>query len=94
MIFHCIQNPRLLLLKKYYKDNRDHKIPSFLLVDYTCIHNTVKVMLHGMICNDKFWRNTALQCRNNVVTSRNNEATMLQCCVALKIVVANRLNHL
>ena len=35
--------------------------------------------------------NTALQCWNNVVTIRNNVATMLQRCVALKIVVANRL---
>ena len=33
----------------------------------------------------------ALQCCNNVVTIRNNVATMLQRCVVLKIVVANRL---
>ena len=42
-------------------------------------------MLNGTI------RNTALQCWNNVVTIRNDVATMLQRCVALKIVVANRL---
>ena len=27
-----------------------------------------KVMLHRTICNDDFYRKTALQCRNNVVT--------------------------
>ena len=41
-------------------------------------------------CNDDFQRNTALQGWNNVVTIRNNVATMFQGCVALKIVVANR----
>ena len=51
----------------------------------------LKVMLHGSIRNDDFYRNTALQCWNNVVTIRNNVATMLQRCAALKIVVANRL---
>ena len=45
----------------------------------------LKVMLHGTI------RNTALQYWNNVVTIRNDVATMLQRCVALKIFVANRL---
>ena len=34
---------------------------------------------------------TALQSWNNVVTISNNVAIMLQCCVALKNVVANRL---
>ena len=29
---------------------------------------SVKVMLHGTICNDYFLRNTALQCWNNVAT--------------------------
>ena len=51
----------------------------------------LKVMLHGKICNDDFKRNTALQCWNNVVSIQNNVATMLQRCVALKIVVSNRL---
>ena len=46
--------------------------------------------LHGTIRNDYFHGNTALQCWNNVVTIRNNVATMLQRCVALKIVIANR----
>ena len=41
-------------------------------------------MLHG--CN------TALQCWNNVVTIRNNVATMLQRSVALEIVVCE-LSH-
>ena len=35
-------------------------------------------------------RNAALQCWNNVVTTQNNVATMLQRCVSLKIVVATR----
>ena len=52
---------------------------------------TLKVMLHGTIRNDDFYRNTELQCWNNVVTIRNNVATMPQRCVALKIVFANRL---
>ena len=48
-------------------------------------------MLHGTIRNDDFRGNTALQCWNNVVTIRNNVETMLQHCVTLKIVIANRL---
>ena len=48
-------------------------------------------MLHGTIPKDYFKCNTALQCYNNVVTIRNNVATMLQSFVELKIVVANRL---
>ena len=28
----------------------------------------IKVMLHGTIRNDDFWRNIALECWNNVVT--------------------------
>ena len=39
------------------------------------------MILHGTISKDDFQRNTALQCWNNV---RNNVATMLQRCVALK----------
>ena len=38
----------------------------------------------------RFLAQTALQCWNNVVTIRNNVTTMLQRCIALKIVVANR----
>ena len=41
-----------------------------------------KVVLHGTIHNDVV--NTALQCWNNVGTIRNNVATMLQRCIALK----------
>ena len=48
-------------------------------------------VLHGTIRKDDSYCNTALQCWNNIVTIRNNVATMLQGCVALKIVVANRL---
>ena len=39
-------------------------------------------------------RNSALQCWNNVVTTQNNVATMLQRCVSLKIVVATRPGHI
>ena len=51
----------------------------------------LKLMLHGTIRNHDFQGNTALQCWNNVVTIRNNIATILQRCVALKMGVANRL---
>ena len=47
--------------------------------------------LDGTIRNDYFHENTALQCWNNVVTIRNNVATMLQRCVALKNIIASRL---
>ena len=39
---------------------------------------SIKVMLHGTIRNDDFYRNTALQCWNNVVTIQNNVAML--CC--------------
>ena len=48
-------------------------------------------MLHGTIRNDDFQQKTAMQCWNNIVTIWNNVATMLQRCVVLKIIVANRL---
>ena len=51
----------------------------------------LKVILHGTIRNDDFKLKTALQCSNSVATIRNNATTMLQRCVALKIVVANLL---
>ena len=53
--------------------------------------DSLKVMLPGTIRNDDFQRNPALQCWNNIVTIQNNVATMLQRCVALKIVVAERI---
>ena len=57
----------------------------------SCGHG-LNVMLHGTIRNDDdIWRNTALQCWNNVASIQNNVATMLQRCVVQKIVVANRL---
>ena len=55
------------------------------------VSGSLKVILHGTILNDDFSRNTEMQCWNNVVTIRNNVATMLQRCVALKIVMQNRL---
>ena len=48
-------------------------------------------MLEGTIRSDDVQSNKALQCWNNVVTTENNVATMLQRCVALTIVVANRV---
>ena len=47
--------------------------------------------MRGAIRNDDFYRNTALQCWNNVGTIQDNVAPMLQRCVPLKIVVVNRL---
>ena len=47
-------------------------------------------MLLETIHNNDFQRKRELQCQNNVVTIRNNVETMLQRCVALKIVAANR----
>ena len=52
---------------------------------------SLTVMLHGTIRNDDFLRNTAMQYWNNVTTIRNDVTTMMQRCVALKIVVANCL---
>ena len=49
----------------------------------------LKVMSHGTIRHDDFKYNAALQCWNNVVTVRDNIVTMLQSCVALKIVSCN-----
>ena len=66
---------------------REITLSAFFREETACL----RVMLHGTIRNDDFERNTALQCWNNVVTIRNNVATMLQRCAALKIVVANRL---
>ena len=48
-------------------------------------------MLHGTRRNNGLRGNTALQYWNNVVTIRNNVATMLQSHVVLTIVIANRL---
>ena len=58
------------------------------LITYTAAV-TSRVNLHGTIPSADCLRNTALQCSNNVATSRNHVATMLlRCSVALKIVVA------
>ena len=48
-----------------------------------------KVILLGTIHNDDFERNAALQC--DIVSNGYNVILTFQRCVALKIVVANRL---
>ena len=50
----------------------------------------LKVMLHGTIRNDDFYRNTVLQYCYDIVWNIYNIVPTLQRCVALKIVVANR----
>ena len=50
----------------------------------------LKVMLHEKIRKDDFQRNTALKHCCNIVSNVYNTVPTLQCCVALKIVVANR----
>ena len=50
---------------------------------------TLKVMLHGTIRNDDFYRNTELQCWNNVVTIRNNAATL--CCAKNRLCKSSRV---
>ena len=62
-----------------------------LLLKMNCVTESVKVMLHGAIRNDDFQRIAALECWSNIVTIRDNVAAMLPRCIALKIVVANRL---
>ena len=49
------------------------------------------VVINSAVQIYHFHNFTALQCWNNVETIRNNVVTMLQRCVALEIVVANRL---
>ena len=49
----------------------------------------LKVMLHETIRKDDFQRNTALKRCCNIVSNVYNTVPALQCCVALKIVVAN-----
>ena len=46
------------------------------IILHTLGQTCIKVTLHGTIHNDDFWHNTALQCWNNVVTLRNNVATL------------------
>ena len=48
-------------------------------------------MLHETICDDDFQRNTAIQYCCDIVLNGYNIVPTLQCCVALKIVVANHL---
>ena len=43
---------------------------------YEVLNICFKVMLHGTICNDDFWCNTALQCWNNVAGIQNNVTTI------------------
>ena len=56
-------------------------------MDTSRTQDSLKVMLHGIIGDDDFQRNPALQCWNNIATIQKNVATMLQRCAALKIVV-------
>ena len=51
----------------------------------------LKAMLHWTIRNDNFQRNTALQYCWYIASNGCNVVLTLQRCVALKIVVANRL---
>ena len=82
-----------MFLKKHQKESPQHAGLCKKLGDSHRVTETgaLNVMLHETIRNDDFKRNTALRCRSDVVTIRNNVATMLQGCVALKIVVANGL---
>ena len=47
-------------------------------------------MSHGTIRNDDFYRNRVLQHCYDIVWNIYNIVPTLQCCVGLKIVVANR----
>ena len=49
----------------------------------------IKAMLHGMIRNDDFYRNTELQCWNSVVTIRDNVATL--CCAKNRRCISSRV---
>ena len=60
---------------------------TFLYISLPCFAR-LKVMLHGTIRKDDQFSATQ---RCNVGTIRNNAATMLQCRVALKMIVANRI---
>ena len=52
--------------------------------------SSIKVVLHEMIRNDYFKRNTALHHCSDIVSNSYNVVPILRRCVALKIVVANR----
>ena len=89
-----------LIWNFFFSSYRDLK-PENILLDgrvsgvfafYACNNPQVyfKVMLHGTIRNDDFWRNTALQHCCEFVSSGYNIVSALQRCAALKIVVANR----
>ena len=49
----------------------------------------IKVMLHGTIRNDDFYRKTALQHCCEIDSNGSNIVPILERCVAQKIVVAN-----
>ena len=51
----------------------------------------VKMMLHGTIRNDDFWRNATLQHCCNIVSNSSSIVPTLQRFVPLKIVVETRL---
>ena len=52
--------------------------------------SSIKVVLHEIIRNDYFKRNTTLHHCSDIVSSSYNVAPILRRRVALKIVVANR----
>ena len=51
-----------------------------LLFFFHPFYRTLKVMLHGTIRNDDYYRNTSLQCWNNAATIQTNITTMLKQC--------------
>ena len=86
----CGKDRRMNKLQKGGEIQQQIQKLRLLLIPGNCL-KPFKVMFHGTIRNDDFWRYTALQCWNNVATIPINVVTMLQRCVALKIAVANRL---
>ena len=69
-------NPLLSAKAGYfrYKAQSLRGLPSYRFCQM--IKLSVSVMLHGTIRSDNSWRNTSLQCWNNVVTM----STMLEQC--------------
>ena len=89
----CNANWRLTFLKTLYNsfffqkiimivcNEKEHSITNQLC---NFLGGGFKVTLHGTIRNDDFQRNPALQCWDNVVTIRNNVATMLNAVLGKK----------
>ena len=66
-------------------------ILNHVLFQLNCVSLSLKVMFYGKIRNDGFKRNTALRHCCDIASNGCNIALTLQRCVALKIVVTNRL---